>query len=176
MGHSTAGSPSKHGPGSTGNRPKDMPVAEFRAALHDLGFAWLKNAGRFIDERHRGAHRFMVPVADGRGRIARRETLAALKSWRAGHEAGLRAKAELQERQLALAAAIAPRALPPCRADLRDAEAVAQLADDFLIASAASEGVSFKSLINKGWCAEQLRRHGDAARALADRRQVVEAL
>lgn len=148
-------------------------MAEFGAALHQAGFSFIKHAGRFVDQYHRIPHHSMLPVTDARGRTLRRETLAALKRWRARYEASLKARAEIEQRQLALAAAIAPRALPLCRSDLTGPEAVAQLADDFLLATAASEGVSFKSLINKGWRAAQLREHSDAARALADRRSVI---
>lgn len=105
-----------------------------------------------------------------RGRLQRRETLVALKAWRAEHETRLAASAALQQQRLALAERLAPQVVPGCRADLTEAAAIAQLADDYLTRAAGYGSIDFKSLIQMGWSAAQLREHGDAARALADRK------
>jgi hypothetical protein len=68
---------------------------------------------------------------------------------------------------------LAPQSMPGCRADLTDAAAIAQLADDFLIRAACFGDVEFKALIQMGWSAAQLREHGDAARAVADRKALL---
>jgi hypothetical protein len=147
-----------------------MHVAEFRAALAKEGFTFLKQSGRFVDNRNRYPFRNLLPVTDGRRRVRRIETLAALKAWRGEHEAGLAARAALEQQRIALAQRLAPQSMPGCRADLTDAAAIAQLADDFLIRAAGFGDVDFKALIQMGWSAAQLREHGDAARAVADRK------
>jgi hypothetical protein len=147
-----------------------MAVAAFRAALDRAGFAFLKQSGRFVDRHHRVPHRYLLPVTDARGRLRRRDTLAALAAWRAEYEAGLAASAAQQQQRIALAERLAPKAVPGCRADLTDAAAIAQLADDFLTRAAGFGCIEFKALIQMGWSAAQLREHGDAARAVADRK------
>jgi hypothetical protein len=111
-----------------------------------------------------------MPVTDARGRMQRRESLAALKAWRAEHEARLAASTKLQQQRIALAGRLAPQVVPGCRADLTDAAAIAQLADDFLTRAAGYGSIDFKSLIQLGWSAAQLREYGDPARAVADRK------
>ena len=147
-----------------------MRPAEFRAALQESGFTYLKQLERFVDRRDMTGRRSYLPVTDERGRIQRRATLAALKAWRAEREASLAAKAAIEQQRIALAERLAPKAMPGCRADLTDADAVAQLADDYLTRTAAAGSIEFKALIQMGWSAAQLREHGDAARTLADRK------
>lgn len=154
-------------------RQPDLTHREFRETLIDNGFAWLgRSINKVIDLHHprRGA---LDAVLSGK-QIDRRATLAALLAARkAAQDEQAHADAE-RARVVAFAATIAPTALPPCRADLTDEAAVAQLADDFVLGTTSADGITFGALIRKGWSASQLRRHADAARALADRRQIAE--
>jgi DNA invertase Pin-like site-specific DNA recombinase len=153
----------------------DLSPKQFRDALLDHGFAWLTPIGRYIDIRQRVPGRYLAPVKDARGRILRTRTLAALLAARAEVEAAQEVIRAANARRQAIAAKIAPHVLPPCRADLTGTRAIAQLADDFILGTTTAEGIDFKSLINKGWSASQLREHAEAARAVADRKQVVSA-
>jgi hypothetical protein len=151
-------------------RPRDIPAAEFRRRLAADGFTFLPLSGEFIDTHHRGAARI---AAVKRGRtIDRRTTLAALHHARAVEQARLAAVDGARAERERIAATIAPQVLSPCRADLEGPAAIAQLADDFLSGCTTQEGISFKSLISKGWRAAQLRTYADEARAVADRRQI----
>lgn len=155
-------------------RPADLSAAEFRRQLAQQGFSFLPLSVEFVDRWNRGGPR-IAAIKRGRG-IDRRATLEALQAARAAaqaREAAVEAKRAERERT---AAAIAPHVLPPCRADLDGAAAIAQLADDFLIGTTLAEGISFKSLIYKGWRAAQLRAYADEARSVADRRQSLQSV
>jgi|GEM_PF-3367181 len=157
------------------SRSTDLSPRDFRNALIDHGFAFLgRSLDRYVDIRHRKVGRYLDAVLDGRGRIRRRETLQALLAARKGFEAEEAAALAKSLRQAGIAAAIAPVALTPCRADLSEEAAIAQLADDFLLGVTASEHITFASLLQKGWRPEQLKQYGPAARIVADRRQVLE--
>lgn len=151
-------------------RTADLSPKEFRDAVIDNGFAWLgRSTDRFIDIRH--PRRGTLKAVTAGGKILRRETFAALLTARTTAEIEKALAAAERARVERIAASIAPTALPPCRADLTDAAAIAQLADDFIVNSTRAEGVAWGDLIQMGWNAEQLKAHAPAARAVADRRQ-----
>jgi hypothetical protein len=151
-------------------RPADLSPKQFRDALLDHGFAFLGRAtDLFIDIRH--PKRGTLKAVKAGGKILRRETFAALLAARTTAEIEKAQAIAERARIERVAGAIAPTALPPCRADLTDAAAIAQLADDFIVSATRAEGVAWGDLIRMGWNAEQLKTHADAARAVADRRQ-----
>ncbi|MBN8987454.1 MAG: phospholipase [Rhizobiales bacterium] len=153
--------------------PADLSPKQFRDALVDNGFAYLgRTVDRYVDIRSPRPGRLFEPVVNAKRQTLRRETLAALLAGRNEVAEAQRLIREANDRRLAAAAAIAPVALPTCRADLTDTAAIAQLADDFLTRIASAGSVDFKGLIQMGWRPEQLRQHADAARAVADRRAV----
>lgn len=152
-------------------RPADISLIEFRHALVDQGFCWLTPIGQYIDIRHPRPGRYLAPVTDTRGRILRQKTLDALLAWRTEAEAEKARDTREAARRQAIAEAIAPCALPVARSSLQGAEAVAQLADDFIVASTRADGVVKADLLRMGWLAEQLREHAETARAVAYRRQ-----
>lgn len=148
----------------------DLSAREFRNLLLDNGFAFLgRGVDAYIDLHH--PRRGRIEAIKEGARICRQATFDALLAARGKAEAEKKATEAMRSKLEAAAARIAPTALPACRADLKGAAAVAQLADDFVTASGTIEGVTFASLIQKGWRATQLNEHGPAARAVADRRQ-----
>lgn len=153
-------------------RTPDLSPIEFRHALLDHGFAYLGAAvDLYVDLRFPKPGHYLASVRDSRRRILRRETLDALLADRATSETAKKAADAVRMRQEKIAATIAPVALPPIRANLADAAAVAQLADDFVMQSTRSDGVVFADLKLMGWRDEQIRQHSPAARILAYRRQ-----
>jgi hypothetical protein len=152
-------------------RASDLSPKQFRDAVIDNGFAYLgRSIDAYIDIRHpkRGT---IKPVTAGKQTL-RRETFAALLAARTTAEIEKTLAAAERARTEAVAAAIAPSALPPCRADLTEAAAIAQLADDYLTRMASAGCVGFGDLLQMGWNADQLKQLGDAARAVADRKQI----
>lgn len=152
--------------------PTDLTPREFRVALVDHGFCYLTPIDRYVDIRAPQPGRYLEPAKDAAGRTLRRQTLnRLLKARRDAALAQARIRRE-NDRRCEIAARIAPQVLPPCRADLADEAAIAQLADDYLTRLASAGAVKFADLIQMGWTAGQLRAHGDAARAVADRKAV----
>jgi hypothetical protein len=152
--------------------PADLTPREFRVALIDRGFCYLTPIDRYIDIRHPQPGRYLEPVKTARGAIDRRRTLEALSRARRETELARAKIRETNNRRQALASKIAPSVLPRCRADLANSAAIAQLADDYLTRLASAGCVNFSDLIQMGWTAGQLKEHGDAARAVADRKAV----
>lgn len=153
--------------------PADISPKEFRDALVDNGFAYLgRSVDKYVDIRMPRPGRLFEPVTNAKRQTLRRETLAALLAGRAEIAEAQRLIRAVNDRRQAIAARIAPVAVPPCRADLNGAVAIAQLADDYLVRLASAGSVDFKGLIQMGWSAAQLREHADAARAVADRKAV----
>jgi hypothetical protein len=150
----------------------DLTPKEFRDALIDHGFAYLTPTGRYVDIRQRQPGRYLDPVKDERGRMLRRQTLAALLKARSDADAAQALIRQANARRQAIAAKIAPHVLVPCRADLTGTAAIAQLADDYLTRFASAGHVQFLDLIQMGWSASQLKAHADDARAVADRKAV----
>ncbi len=153
-------------------RPDDISKTDFahQCRLHSL--AWLPGLNRFLDLRYPEARRHVLPVMAEDGRTLLRDAsirscLAARAAWEAEQAEKARAEAE----KVALAERLAPAAIAPCRADLEGPAAVNQLADDFIVQTTHGEGVVFGQLIRLGWQAEQLKRHVEAARIVAQRRQ-----
>lgn len=153
------------------HRIPDLSARDFHAALQRHCFARLGNSERYIDLLHGGAS--ILPVRDRNNRhLQRQATLDRMLAARREVEAQLARDAAERARMEAVASRIAPTAVPVCRADLTDEAAIAQLADDFLLRTTVADGVRFVELLQMGWSAAQLRKFGDQARALADRRAV----
>lgn len=153
--------------------PSDLSPREFRDALLDHGFAYLTPIDRYIDIRAPRPGRYLAPIKNTRGTLLRRQTLAAL---RAARDDRLEAQAlirQANEARQVRAAKIAPQVLPPCRADLIEEAAIAQLADDYLTRLSSAGAVGFGDLLQMGWRADQLKQHGEAARIVADRKAVL---
>lgn len=151
----------------------DLSAIEFRHALLDKGFAYLTPIDRYIDIREPTPGRYLEAVKDAHGRIQRRQTIAALLAARGQVEAARAVIRAENDRRMAVAGRIAPQVLPPCRADLAEEAAIAQLADDYLTRMSSAGAVGFGDLMQMGWRAEQLKQHGEAARIVADRKAVL---
>lgn len=152
-------------------RPADLSLIEFRHALVDNGFAWIRPSNVFVDILFPRAGRYTSPVTDKRGHTLRQATLDRLFADRELARAEKAEAAAESRRQAAIAETIAPRAAPIARATLQGPAAVAQLADDFIVAATRNEGVVKADLILMGWLPSQLGEHAEAARQLAYRRQ-----
>jgi len=148
----------------------DLSPIEFRNALTDHGFVHLPGLDRYVDIQSRQVGRYLEPVKNA-GKTLRRATIAALLAARAERNQAQTLIRAANDRRQKLAGKIAPQVLPPCRADLKAAAAIAQLADDYLSRLASAGCVGFGDLLQMGWSADQLKQHGDAARAVADRKQ-----
>lgn len=150
-------------------RPSDLKAADFRRQLAAAGFTFLPLTAQFIDSHHRSAPR-VAAVMRGKT-IDRRATLATLHAARETHLARqAQAAAEMQQRE-AIAAKIAPVAMPAPRGTLIGGEAIAQLADDLVVANTRNEGVTAADLVRIGWRRSQIDEHLEPARALAYSRQ-----
>lgn len=150
-------------------KSNDLSAREFRLELKRHGFLWLSLERQFSDIRARGCPR-TEPVMRG-ARIDRRASLAALFADREARRlAAERAAAEKAERE-AVAARLAPQSVPPARDTLAGADAIAQLADDFLLITTRQEGVTTADLVRLGWQRPQIVEHLEAARSLAYSRQ-----
>lgn len=150
----------------------DITARDFRDALRQHGFVEHALIDRFSDSRNPKAGT-VKPVRTAKGKLKRRLTLDRLLTARQAAEAEQAAARADQQRREQTAASIAPHVLPPCRADLTGPAAIAQLADDFVLALTTSEGITHQALIQKGWRSAQLAEHAEAARTLADRRQTL---
>jgi len=149
----------------------DISPIEFRHSLADHGFAFIRPVNGYVDIYHPVPGRYVPPVTDARGRVCYQATLDLLFATRKADEAVKARAAEEARRQAAIADAVAPKALPVARATLQGPQAIAQLADDFVVASTRSEGVVKADLLLLGWTGEQIEAHAPAARLLAYRRQ-----
>jgi hypothetical protein len=150
-------------------RPTDLTASAFDQQLKLHGFFHIRAEGRFADARAKGCPR-TEPVLRGK-RIDRKATLDALIAARKGRQDALATAEAAQIERERVAALIAPRALPAARAGLDGAEAIAQLADDFIVLTTRSEGAALPDLLRMGWRKSQVFEHADAARALAAERQ-----
>jgi hypothetical protein len=150
----------------------DISKTDFAHQLRLHSLAWLPGINRFLDLRCPAARRHILPVMDATGRRMRRDaSIQSCLAARAAYEAELAETLKAEQRKADLAERLAPVALPPCRADLDGPAAVSQLADDFIVQATRSEGVVYVDLIRMGWTGPQLKRHVDAARIVAQRRQ-----
>ncbi|EJN15725.1 hypothetical protein PMI42_00743 [Bradyrhizobium sp. YR681] len=151
------------------SRPTDLSAADFAFQLKLHGFMHLRAEGRFADVRAKGCPR-TEPVMRGK-RLNRQATLDALiRDRNARKDAAAAAEAVQIERER-IAETIAPRALPAARASLEGADAIAQLADDFITITTRSEGVALPDLVRMGWRKSQVYAWLEAARTLAYARQ-----
>lgn len=150
-------------------RPADLSPSDFALQLKLHGFLHLRGEGRFADIRAKGCPR-TEPVMRGR-RIDRQATLDALVAARKARQDAAAAAEALQIERERTAETIAPTALPPARATLDGAAAIAQLADDFITITTRNEGAALPDLMRMGWRKSQVFEHADAARSLAYSRQ-----
>lgn len=150
----------------------DISESHFKHQLKLHSLAYLPNIDRFIDLRHPKAGRYILPVRNDAGdRLLRDASIRSCLAARAAYEAEQAEKLKAQQQKAALAERLAPPALASCRADLDGPAAVSQLADDFIVQTTHGDGVAFGQLIRLGWTGDQLKRHTDAARIVAQRRQ-----
>jgi hypothetical protein len=146
----------------------DINARQFRATCHDEGFAWLGGTvQKFVDLRFRVFGRYILPVRNARGQILHAETLTALRASRAASEQEREQAAAEAARKVALAARLAPQAMPKPRAGLTEAEAIAVMADDLRHANARESGVKRSDMLLLGWTRAQLDQYGDLARQTA---------
>lgn len=150
-------------------RPTDLSAADFTLQLKLQGFLHLRAEGRFADVRAKGCPRTEA-VMRGK-RIDRQATLDALMRDRKARQDAAAAAEALQIERERMAETIAPTALPPARASLQGAAAIAQLADDFITITTRNEGAALPDLMRMGWRKSQVFEHADAARSLAYSRQ-----
>jgi hypothetical protein len=149
----------------------DISKTDFAHQQRLHSFAYLPDEDRFLDLRHSLAGRRIVALRDAKGRLLREASIQSCLAARAAWEAELAEQHAAEQRKLALAETLAPSALPPCRADLDGPAAIAQLAEDFIVETTRNEGAAFTGLLRMGWQAAQLKRHAEAARIVAQRRQ-----
>ncbi|CUT12504.1 hypothetical protein BF49_3584 [Bradyrhizobium sp.] len=150
----------------------DISESDFKHQLRLHSLAYLPNINRFLDLIHPKAGRHILPVMDETGRrMLRGASLHSCLAARSAYEAELAEQARAEQQKLDMAERLAPCAIAPCRADLDGPEAVSQLADDFIVHTTRNDGVAFIDLIRMGWTGPQLKRHTDAARIVAHRRQ-----
>lgn len=147
----------------------DLSAADFALQLKLHGFLHLRAEGRFADVRAKGCPR-TEPVMRGK-RLNRQATLDALIAARKARQDAAAAAEAIQIERERVAETIAPRALPSARGSLVGADAIAQLADDFIVISTRSEGAALPDLVRMGWRKSQVFEHADAARMLAYSRQ-----
>ncbi|QDP20696.1 phospholipase [Bradyrhizobium cosmicum] len=150
-------------------RPTDLTATAFDQQLKLHGFFHIRAEGRFADVRAKGCPR-TEPVMRGK-RIDRQATLAALLAARNARAEAAAATEAVQIERERVASLIAPVAMPPARASLDGAEAIAQLADDFIVLTTRSDGAALPDLLRMGWRKSQVFEHTDAARNLAYSRQ-----
>ncbi|UEM09044.1 phospholipase [Bradyrhizobium barranii subsp. barranii] len=149
----------------------DISKTDFAWQLRLHSLAYLPNIDRFIDLRHPKAGRHILPVLNEAGRMLRDTSIQSCLAARAAYEAELAEIAKAEQQKAALAEQLAPAAIAPCRADLEGPQAVSQLADDFIVQTTRNDGVVWADLVRLGWTGPQLKRHSDAARIVAQRRQ-----
>jgi hypothetical protein len=152
-------------------KTSELTPTEFKAALRTNGFAALPGSRDFLDVQAKGQLVRIPGVIDARRRLQRRETLAALLAARIRRRAQEARDAARKAAQSDLAASLAPVCLPPPRGGLDGANAIHQLADDFIVMSTRNDGADMYGLLRLGWSRAQLTEYGDDARALADVRQ-----
>jgi len=154
------------------SKQQDLTKPEFADLLHKHCFAYLGGSvDRFVDLRHPKARRYVYPVKDKKGRMLRRDTLAALLAARAAYEAELAGEETKRQEVIALAERLAPTALPTDRASLEGPAAVHQMAEDFRTIVTRSDGVTRRDLRLVGWRDEQITAHAEAARELGYARE-----
>jgi hypothetical protein len=146
-----------------------MSAAAFDQQLKLHGFFHIRAENRFADVRARGCPRTEAVMRGSR--IDRQATLDALQRDRKARQDAAAAAEAVQIERERVAGLIAPVALPAARAGLEGAEAIAQLADDFIVLTTRSDGAAFPDLMRMGWRKSQLFEHADAARNLAYSRQ-----